>query len=196
MDSIPAFTEDQWIKTLKHLTVYAQRKFIRLGWWYESPSGHKPEEIAVDAIIRVIDGPRIYDAQKCPDFNQYLRGVVRSMISHIINSSDLKKRKATPYITTNERETKEINKEITELNPLQICIEKEQIDISKNTIQKVESILEENFSEDKTVIGIYECYKAGIYTRSELAEYLEVDVREIDNAQKRLRRKLDKNLQK
>ena len=191
MDSIPAFTEDQWIKTLKHLTVYAQRKFIRLGWWYESPSGHKPEEIAVDAIIRVIDGPRTYDAQKCPDFNQYLRGVVRSMISHIID-----KRKATPRITTNEGETKEINKEIIELNPLQICIEKEQIDINKSTIQKVESILEENFSEDKTVIDIYECYKAGIYTRSELAEYLEVDVREIDNAQKRLRRKLDKYLQK
>ena len=199
MDSIPAFTEDQWIKTLKHLTIYAQRKFIRLGWWhngrYESPRGHKPEEIAVEAITRVIDGPRNYNAQKCPDFHQFLRGVVRSIISHITDSPDFKKRKATRCIITNEGETKEIEQEGKELDPLQIWIEKEQVDINKNIIRKVESILEENFSKDRIVIGIYECYKAGIYKRSEVAEYLEVDAKEIDNAQKRLRREMDKYLQ-
>jgi hypothetical protein len=63
-------------------------------------------------------------------------------------------------------------------------------------VQKVESILEKNFAEDKIVIGIFECYEAGIYNRSELAEYLEVDAKEIDNAQKRLRREMDKYLQK
>ncbi len=106
MDSIPAFTEDQWIKTLKHLTIYAQRKFIRLGWWrngkFESPRGHTPEGIASEAITRVFDGPRNYDPQKCPDFCQYLRGVVRSIISHITDSPDFRKRKATPCIITNE----------------------------------------------------------------------------------------------
>jgi len=113
----------------------------------------------------------------------------------MIDSPGFKKRKAAPCIITNEGETKEIEQEGKELDPLQICIEKEQVDIDKNIIRKVESILEENFSKDKIVIGIYECYKAGIYKRSEIEEYLEVDVKEIDNAQKRLRRIMGKYFQ-
>jgi RNA polymerase sporulation-specific sigma factor len=196
---MPAFTEEEWVKALNRMTIYAQRIFIRLGWWrngsFESPRGHKPEEIACEAITRVLSGPRNYDARKCPDFYQYLRGVVRSIISHIVGSSDFKRRMSIPSATTSEEETIEIKQESKEVDPLQACIEKEQVDINKNLIRKVESVLEKDFSEDKIVIGIYECYKAGIYKRSELAEYLEVDVKEIDNAQKRLRRKMDKLFQ-
>ena len=192
MDNTPPLTEEEWIRTLNRMTIYAQRKFAKLGWLhngkYESPRGHKPEEIAVDAITRVIDGPRNYNAQKCPDFHQYLRGVVRSIISHIVDSPDFRKRRSIPS-TTNEGETKEVERGSREFDPLQLCIEKEELVINEKIIQKIESILEENFSEDEIVIGIYDCYKAGIYKRSELAEYLEVDIKEIDSAKKRLRRK-------
>lgn len=200
MDKIPAFTEkDLWRKILNRLTLYAQRKFFRLGWknkdGYRSPNGQGPEDIASEAIARTIENRRVYNPHRCPVFEQFLRGGVDSIISHMIDSPGFKKRKAAPCIITNEGETKEIEQEGKELDPLQICTEKEQVDINKNIIRKVESILEENFSKDRIVIGIYECYKAGIYKRSEVAEYLEVDVKEIDNAQKRLRREMDKYLQ-
>jgi len=107
LDSIPTFTEEQCRKALDRLTIYAQRKFARLGWQhngiYESPRGHKPEEIAAEAIVKVIDGTRIYNARKCPDLLQFLRGVVKSIISHITDSSDFKRRKAMPCIITRLR---------------------------------------------------------------------------------------------
>lgn len=200
MDSIPALTEDQWRKILNRLTIYAQRKFVRLGWknkdGYRSPHGQGPDDIASEAIVRTIENRRVYNAQKCPDFEWFLRRCVDSIICNLIDSHEFEKRKAMPCVVTDEGETKEIEPEGRETDPLQIRIEKEQMGIDKNMLQKVESILEKNFSEDKIVIGIYECYKAGIYKRSELAEYLEVDVKEIDNAQKRLRRKMDKYLPK
>ena len=178
MNSTPMFTEEQCRTALYRLTIYARRIFARLGWWhngiFESPRGHKPEEIAAEAIVKMIEGTRVYNAQKCPDITQFLRGIVKSDISHIIDSPDFTRR-----VTSEEKEPHGRN-----IDPLQICIEKEQITIDKKTVQQVEAILEKYFSEDKIVIGICDCYKADIYKRSELAEYLEVDVKEIDNAQK------------
>jgi hypothetical protein len=135
--------------------------------------------------------------QKYPDFQQFLRSCVDSDISNLINSSEFKNKKVMPHVVTDEGETVEMdieNKEV--VNPLQRCIEKEQTGIEKNMVLKIESVLEKYFSEDKVVLGIYECYKADIFKRSELAEFLEVDAKEIDNAQKRLRREMDKHLQK
>jgi len=178
---------------LDSTAIYAQRKFVRLGWRskdrYRSPHGQGPDDIASEAIIRTIENRRVYNAQKCPDFEHFLRGCVDSIICNLIDSHEFKKRKEIPYIVTDEGETKEIELEGKEADPLQTYIEKDMV-------QKVESILEQNFAEDKIVIGIYECFKAGIYKRSELADYLGVDVKEIDNAQKRLRREMDKYLQK
>lgn len=199
MDGVPAFTEDQWRKILNRLTIYAQRKFVRLGWenkdGYRTPCGQGPEDIASEAIKRTIESKRVYNAQKYPDFEKFLRACVDSIIYNLINSREFKKKKAMPCFVTDEGETVVMETEDREADPLQISIEKEQIDIDKNVVQKVESILEKNFAEDKIIIGIVECYKAGIYKRSELAEYLEVEVKEIDNAQKRLRREMDKHLQ-
>lgn len=190
MDSIPALTEnEQWRKILNRLTLYAQRKFVRLGWknkdGYRSPRGQGPEDIASEVILRTIEGRRVHNAERCPGFEQFLRGGVDSIISHIIDSPEFEKRKATPFVVADKDETKEIESEGREADPLQICIEKDMV-------QKVKAILEKNFAEDKIVIGIFECYKASIYNRSEMAEYLEVDIKEIDNAQKRLRREMDK----
>jgi DNA-directed RNA polymerase specialized sigma24 family protein len=194
VNNTPILTEKECLKALGHLTIYAQRRFARLGWWhngiFESPRGHKPEEIAAEAIVKMIEGTRTYDAQKCPDILQFLRGIVKSDISHIIDSFDFKHRE------TNEGKIEEKEPQGRNVDPLQLCIEKEQIIIGKKTVKQVEAVLNKYFYEDKIVIGIYECYKAGIYKRSELAEYLEVDVKEIDNAQKRLRREMDKHFRK
>ena len=191
MAKIPAFTEDQYCKALDRLIIYAQRKFIRLGWrnkdGFRSPQGQGPDDIASEAIVRIIEGRRIYDKEKCPDFEKFLNGCVDSIISHIIDSPDFNKSKAMPCIITNGGETEEMEYEGRETDPLQTCIE-------KDTVKQIESILEKNFSEDKIVLGIFECFKEGIYKRSELSMLLEVDVKEIDNAQKRLQRAMDKYL--
>jgi hypothetical protein len=191
--AIPAFTEDQWLKTLARLIVYAQGKFRRLGWYHDgkfiSPMGHKPKEIATEAIVRVIEGKRVYNAEKCPDFHQFLRWVVRSIISSIVTSSDFKRREPPPSFIAGEGENNEIELEGKELEPFQIYATKE-------LAEKMKLLLQKKFSEDKLVCDLIDCLSAGIDKASEIAEYLEVDVKEIYNARRNLQREVEKNFQK
>jgi len=191
---MPAFTEDdQWQKILNRLTIYAKSKFVRLGWInkgnYRSPNGQGPEDIASEAIEKTIENSRVYDAQKYPDFGQFLKVCVDSIIYNLIHSPEFKKKKAMPLIVTDEGETKEIEQECKEIDSLQICI-------TRDLAEKLKSILQSKFQEDKVVCGIVECLYAGINKPSEWAEYLGVDISEINNARRRLQREVDNNLQK
>lgn len=94
-----------------------------------------------------------------------------------------------PSIVTDEGEIKEIEPEGSEAGPLEICIK-------KDLVEKVKFILRETFVQDKIVCGILDCLDAGIDKRSEMTKYLEVNLEEIDNAKKRLRREVDKKLKR
>ena len=71
-----------------------------------------------------------------------------------------------------------------------------EICIKKDLVEKIKSILQETFVQDEVVCGMLDCLDAGIDKPSEMAEYLEVSVKEVNNAQKRLRREVDKKLKK
>lgn len=189
MSGISELTQDQWKRLIDRLTIYAQRKYIRLGWCkrgqYRSPSGQGPEDIASEAIMLLFEGKRNYDEQKYPDLIMYLRSVVDSVIYHIIKSADFQKTKPMPKIITAGGETKEIEIESEEADPSQVYVQNDLSD-------KMNSILQEKFAQDKVVSGILECMKAGIYKDSEIAECCDIEVKEVYNAQKRLRREFDK----
>ena len=193
MVDLTEFTEQDWQRYLNRLTIHAQRKYMKLGWCnngrYRSPQGQGPEDVAAEAITRTIEGRRIYDEKKCPDFYYFLKRCVDSIISHLIDSKEGEKRKPRPSIVTDEGEIEEIEPEGRESGPLEICGK-------KDLTEKVKFVLQETFAQDEIVCGIFECLHAGIDKPSEMAEYLEVNVKEVNNAQKRLRREVDKKLEK
>ena len=106
MADLPELTEQDWQRLLNRLTVHAQRQYMRLGWFsngrYRSPQGQGPEDVATEAITRTIEGRRTYDEKKCPDFYYFLKRCVDSIISHLIDSKEAKKRKSMPSIVTDE----------------------------------------------------------------------------------------------
>ena len=193
MADLKGFTEQDWQSLLNRLTVHAQRQYVKLGWFsngrYRSHQGQGPEDIAAEAITRTIEGKRTYDEKKCPDFYYFLKRCVDSIISHLIDSKEAEKRKSMPFIVTDEGEIEEIEPEDREAGPLEICIK-------KDLVEKIKSILQERFVQDEVVCGMLDCLDAGIDKPSEMAEYLEVSVKEVNNAQKRLRREVDKKLKK
>ena len=193
MAGLPELAEQDWQRLLNRLTVHAQRQYMRLGWFsngrYRSPQGQGPEDVAAEAITRTIEGRRTYDEKKCPDFYYFLKRCVDSIISHLIDSKEAEKRKSMPSIVTDEGEIEEIEPEGREAGPLEICIK-------KDLVEKIKSILQETFVQDEVVCGMLDCLDAGIDKPSEMAEYLEVSVKEVNNAQKRLRREVDKKLKK
>jgi hypothetical protein len=71
--------------------------------------------------------------------------------------------------------------------PLEICMSIELTGQIKDAVLA-------HFGGDENVLGLVDCLEAGFTKRSELAECLGTDVKEIDNAKKRLRRKLESEL--
>jgi len=57
------------------------------------PLGYKPEDIALKAITDVLDGTRNWDPEKSPDFLKYLQfSVCRSIISNLYNLDSHKRK--------------------------------------------------------------------------------------------------------
>ena len=189
MADFSKFTENQWQRLLDRLTIYAERRYMRLGWFrngkYRSPSGQGPEDVASEAIVRLIEGKRNYDEQKYPDLLVYLRSVVKSIISHIIDSAELKRKQPMPLTSKKEGETEEVELESKDSGPLQMYID-------NDLVEKIKLVLNKRFAQDIVVSGILECMEAGIDKRSEIADYVGVKVKEVYNAQKRLQREFDK----
>jgi hypothetical protein len=182
-------TQDQQRQLLDRLTIYTERKYRRLGWCkngqYRSPSGQGPDDVAAEAIVRLVEGRRNYDEQKCPDLLVYLRNVVDSIVSHIIESTDFEKTKSMPHVLTEDGEIEEIEIKTGGDDP-------SLVNMQKDLVEKINTVLQERFAQDNIVLGILECMKAGIGKLSEIAEYLDVKTSDVNNAQKRLRREFDK----
>ncbi|MBW8016143.1 MAG: hypothetical protein FVQ82_08150 [Planctomycetes bacterium] len=182
-------TQDQQRKLLDRLTIHAERKYKRLGWYndnrYRIPSGQGPDDVAAEAIIRLVEGKRNFNEDKYPDLLTFLRSVVDSIVSHIIESTEFVKQKSMPHVLTEDGEIEEIEL-VSEID------DPSTIYIKKDLVEKINIILQEKFAQDEIVLGIIECIEAGIYNRSEVIEYLEVKTKDFDNANKRLKREFDK----
>lgn len=193
MTDISQITEEELKQYLKRLTLYAQYKFFKIGWarkgsYRSGPQGMGPQDVVSEAIIKVIEGKRKYNKQAYTDFMIFLLSVVDSIISNMLNLAEHKKVQALPNRTNDSDQTTVFELEDQKLSTIHNLINKE-------IVEKIESVLMRTFSNDNIVCGILDCLKAGIIKRSEIAEYLEVKTKDVDNAQKRLRRAIEKKLQ-
>ena len=134
----------------------------------------------------MIEGRRNYDEKKYPELLEFLKkSVIKSIVSHIIDSPDFEKRKPIPHVLKEDGKIKEIEVESWGDDPSLVYMQ-------KDLFEKVNTILQEKFAQDNIVLGILECMKAGIDKPSEIAVCLEVETSDVNNAQKRLRREFDK----
>jgi hypothetical protein len=183
-------TQEQQRQLLDRLTIYTERKYRRLGWFkngqYRSPSGQGPDDVAAEAIVRLIEGRRNYNEQKYPDLFGYLKdSVTKSIVSHIIDSPDFDKKKSMPHVLTEDGEIEEIEIKSEGDDPSMLYMQ-------KDLVERINAVLQERFAQDNVVLGILECMKAGIDKPSEIAEYLDVKINDVNNAQKKLRREFDR----
>jgi hypothetical protein len=193
MAEIPELTNEQRQELLERLALYALRKFQLLGWAAKhtncaGPGGKGPEDIASEAITKVINGDRPYNPEKYPVFMDFLKSIVDSRISHLADSFERKNMVPIPVTTNEQGDCEEIEFEGKETTSAKICINKE-------IAEKVKTILAEEFKDDSVVNGLLECFEAGYNKPAEISELLGIDNKEIYNAQKRLQRVIDKKLQ-
>ncbi len=81
-----------WDQITLNLTDYALRKVRRLRWRTARadalPSGRTVEDLAHDAIAKVWSGERSWDPGTQPDLLHHLKGIVDSLVSHLVESPD------------------------------------------------------------------------------------------------------------
>lgn len=192
MTDILGVTENQWSEFYKRLSLHAGSLFIAYGWrikgQWAGPGGVTPGDIASEAILKVLDGTRQYDPSKCPNLMTFLRYVVRSLVSHHAESSETQRARPMPKIHLDGNDDPvDFEPEGDEPVPVENCIKNEIMD-------KLKAVAAQE--QDTLVIGILECLDADITKPAQIAEILSVDVKKINNAQKRLWRKAEKILDK
>ena len=193
MPELPELTREQWEEYLERLTLYAVKKFRFNGWVGKGgirtgPQGKAPEDVAYEAVLKAFSGERKYNNEAYSDFMSFLRSIVDSLVSHLAESFEGKKFKPIPVATTDQGDCEEIEFEGKEPTPDRRCIH-------KDLTEKVKAVLTDEFKGDTVVNGILECFEADVTKDAEMALLLEIDVKEIYNAKKRLQRVIEKKLQ-
>ncbi len=190
MTDIANVTEDEWAQYHKRLTLHAGGFFVAYGWranrGWAGLGGVTPGDIAADAILKVLDGTRRYDPSTGLKLMTFLRNVVRSLVNHLAEAADTQRRKPMPQVHLSDADDPvDMEPEGDEPQPLENCIKNETLENLKAMAAK---------EDDALVADILECLDADITKPAEIAEYLDVDVKTINNAQKRLWRKAEKML--
>ncbi|MBT0812973.1 sigma-70 family RNA polymerase sigma factor [Litoribacter ruber] len=131
------------------------------------PKGLEPEDLAMDAIDKVYAGERKWDPQKDPNLLNYLKSVVKSLISNHFRSEEVRIKggeysSETPLLGHDN-------------------IEEEMY------YQQLDQEIAAAMEGDPELCLVYKALKEG-YKPGEIAEEYAMEVKKIRNAQKRLHR--------
>lgn len=81
-----------WRQIALGVTDYAIIRVQRLRWktasYKDLPQGMTPADLAYEAIKKVIGGERPWDPEQHPDLLRYLKAIVDSLVSHLVESED------------------------------------------------------------------------------------------------------------
>lgn len=103
MNPFEAMGEGELTELVKRLTYHADCKLMRLRWRGLTirsggavPGGVEATDLAAQAIVDVIEGTRKWDPVKDPDLLRFLKGVVDSKVSNLVNSAENKASRRVP----------------------------------------------------------------------------------------------------
>src|SRR5262245_60893258 len=91
LDARRKLHDADWADIGVRLTAYAMWKARHYRWRtgqvWALAAGKTPEDIAREAIVKVLDGSRTWDPERGP-LLPYLEGIVDSLMSHLAASTD------------------------------------------------------------------------------------------------------------
>jgi DNA-directed RNA polymerase specialized sigma24 family protein len=188
--------EDQLREILERLTYHAYCKLVHLKWrgltlkeGGAAPGGIEPQDVAAQAIVDVIEGTRRYDPLTRPDLLRFLKGVVDSQVSNLVRSAENRKTRRFPPPAKADGGPCEYEVRDPWPDPADVVADEESKELFRTAIRSA-------VADDPLALEVLRCLDAGITKPSEMAEVLGKPVQEINNAQKRLRNKVNKVIKK
>jgi hypothetical protein len=184
--------EEELVELLSLLTDYANCKLVHLRWRGLSlkrggsiPGGAEASDIAAQAIIDVIDGTRAWDPERHADLLGYLKSVIDSQVSNLVNRAENKVSRRMGASDGDSADQPEYQLPARGPDPYEVVANKDSMTAFRAAVVAA-------IKDDPLALAIFECLEAEITKPAEMAVLLEKDVSEINNAQKRLRNKVDK----
>lgn len=196
------------VKKLENLILrlgrYTKKECNRLDWRTknsdELPGGETADSIVSKAFERVLSGKRKWNPQTDPDLAKYLMDVIDSLLSHLAESKDNTMFRVPPDAGTTEESawhgaTRKHERKHersaewmtqTALSPEQELIEKENAATAKRAVE----LLEESIKYDAELIAIVEAIREVCDKNGEITEHTGIAIRDVENAKKRLDRKI------
>lgn len=187
MANIPDLSDDRWDELLERSTRHASCKLAKLTWRGvrrgSAPGGIEAPDLAATALELVILGKRSWDRAAYPDFEVFLRGVVDSLISNLVRSLENRRTRRIGHPDPAEESSDPEGFAGREPGPVELLVSREDQEAFRAAVIKA-------LEGDGEAFQVLECLEAGITKPAEIAAYLGLPVSEINNTQRRLRRKL------
>lgn len=187
-----------WDDIAVRLTDYAVKKARRYRWRTGTAiGGESAEDLAFEAIKRVLDGDRKWDPQGKPDIFQYLTGVVDSLLSHLSKSPARILVQSFP-----ESEDGEILEELLKKadpesdtakhlarrdpTPEDLLLEKEQ----ERLEQAVYREIVQSFEGNGDLETIFLCIMDGVCKSSDISKVTGMDIKDVYQLRRKLNRRI------
>jgi hypothetical protein len=192
LDELIALSDAEQEALLKRLTLHAHCKMRHLTWrgLYVSrggavPGGYEPYDFALDAIQKMLDGTRLWNRDEYSTIEAALRATIDSDINHLAESADNARGRHLAS-ESSKRETVQVYQvRGTEPNPLDAVVDRDwQERFHKAAMKELKG--------DEFLVKVFELLTAEFTKPEEIATMLDTTVDDVNNAKKRLRRKLEK----
>ncbi len=162
-------------------------------------AGIGPEDVVLEAILKVFDGERKWDPSENPDLFQYLKSVVDSLMSHLTESFDCTNIRRMPQSEEGEILEEKVKPADPESdtarhlprpspNPEQILLRKEQEEAEQKAFDK----LMESIKGDDDLETVILCVMDGMMKPAEIAEATGFEVNHVYQLMRKLNRKATK----
>ena len=173
-----------WEDTAPRLLKYALQKVRCLTWKGVPKSGEIAQEVVQEAIVKTFSGERSWFPEKHPDLFIHLKSVIKSLISHAVNSMHNTKHvfESSIYPENNTSFFEKKESEVT--SPLQNILEEEAEKEANEFLYNLTDYLH----DDTALIKLLECFIDGINKPRDIAKKLNIDIAAVYNLQKRMRR--------
>jgi DNA-directed RNA polymerase specialized sigma24 family protein len=189
--NVPELTADEWTEVVERLSLHASSKLRRLHWrgvsgsiGGKTPGGIEADDLAQWAIFDVIEGRRTWDPRADSDFLKLLQGVVDSKVSHLVEGLENRKSRRLGLASAGDESLVAYEVEASGPSPAQLIANRDSAESFRAAVIK-------SLEGDNLAFKVLECLEAEYTKPSEISEMLGISVPDVNNAQKRLRRKLD-----
>jgi RNA polymerase sigma factor (sigma-70 family) len=183
-DILQKLGSQDWESIYPKLTHYAIWLTKPIRWrtpFGTLPKGLDPRDLASQAIERVFTGERQWHPNKHLDVLNYLKGVVRSLVSHLLRSPDHTRRQSSIA------EGEELH------DPMELATSAEPDPLDNLEAEELWDYLWRQTDGDEEMQLVLLCLDEDM-KRGEIADQLELPPQKIDNIMKKIRRRTKKFL--